>query len=166
MSDAPRHPDMPHPDSHLHPVAAPCGRRFAEELLSGFLDGALTQGDGQRVQVHLEDCAECRAHLREMSELREVTMSTRFAMPADDQWDERPRGPVSLWSRRLGWLLVVAWLVGIAAFVLWEIAVGPQSLLEKTLVFGGLTGALLLFVSILADRLRTLPGDRYRGVSR
>ena len=27
------------PDSRLHPVVAPCGRRFAEELLSGYLDG-------------------------------------------------------------------------------------------------------------------------------
>ena len=154
------------PDSPLHPVVAPCGRRFAEELLSGYLDGALTQGDEQRVRLHVEDCAECRARVREMSELREVTMSTRFAVPTDDQWDERPRGTLSLWSRRLGWVLVVAWLLGITAFVLWEIAVGPQGLLEKTLVFGGLTGALLLFVSILVDRLRTLPGDRYRGVSR
>ena len=39
----------------------PCGRTFDGALLSGFLDGALTQADEQRVRVHLEDCETCRA---------------------------------------------------------------------------------------------------------
>jgi len=145
---------------------APCGRRFAEELLSGYLDGALTQGDAQRVRLHLEDCSECRARVHEMSDLREVTMSTRFEVPADDQWDERPRGALSRASRGLGWVLLVAWAVAVAGFALWQLATGPEGLLEKTLVFGGASGAVLLFLSILADRLRTLAGDRYRGVSK
>ena len=145
---------------------APCGRRFAEELLSGYLDRALTQGDEQRVRLHLEDCPECRTRVREMSDLREITMSTRFEVPADDQWDERPRGGVSRWSRGLGWLLLIVWIVAVAGFAFWQVATGPESLLVKTLVFGGVSGVVLLFLSILVDRLRTLPGDRYRGVSK
>ena len=142
----------------------PCGRRFHEELLSGYLDGALTQGDTQRVRLHLEDCPDCRARFQEMTDLREATMTTRFALPADDQWDETPRGVVSLWSRRLGWALVVTWAVGLACFLLWQIAAGPESLLEKTLVFGGILGVALLFISVLSDRLRAIPTDRYTNV--
>ena len=87
-----------------------------------------------------------------------------FALPADDQWDETPRGVFSLWSRRLGWALVVTWAVGLACFLLWQIAAGPESLLEKTLVFGGLLGVALLFISVLSDRLRAIPTDRYTNV--
>jgi len=159
--------DRPTPLPSVPPTdPAPCGRRFAEELLSGWLDGALTQGDEQRVRLHLEDCTECRARVREMSELREVTMSTRFEVPADDQWDERPRGAVSRWSRGLGWLLLIVWIAAVAGYAAWQVVTGPESLLEKTLFFGGASGVVLLFLSILVDRLRTLPGDRYRGVSK
>jgi len=144
--------------------AASCGRRFDEELLSGYLDGALTQGERQRVRLHLEDCPACRAELAEMTDLREAAMSTRFALPADDQWNEAPRGAVSRLSRGTGWLLVVVWIVAVAGFALWELATGPASLVEKLLVFAGLSGAALLFVSVLVDRLRTWPVDRYRRV--
>lgn len=150
----------------LEPTHPPCGRRFAEELLSGYLDGALTQGDEQRVRLHLEDCAECRARVEEMSQLREVIMTTRFQTPDDDQWDESPRGAASRLSRGAGWLLVAVWLICVTCFVLWEVATGPQGLFEKSLVFSGLLGLALLFVSVLLDRLRVMPGDRYRGVEK
>jgi len=148
------------------PAHPPCGRRFAEELLSGYLDGALTQGDEQRVRLHLEDCAECRARVEEMTQLREVIMTTRFQTPDDDQWDETPRGAASRLTRSAGWLLVAAWLACMTCFVLWEVATGPQGWFEKSLVFGGLLGLALLFVSVLLDRLRVMPGDRYRGVQK
>lgn len=151
------------PRESTHP---PCGRRFAEELLSGYLDGALTQGDEQRVRLHLEDCSECRARVEEMSQLREVIMTTRFQTPADDQWDETPRSVASRFTRSAGWLLAGVWLVGVTGFVLWGVATGPQGWFEKSLVFGGLLGLALLFVSVLLDRLRVMPGDRYRGVEK
>lgn len=152
------------PSSHRTSAPSPCGRRFDEELLSGYLDHALTQGERQRVRLHLEDCPACRAELQEMTALREAAMTTRFAMPSDDQWNEAPRGAGSLWSRRAGWLLVVVWIAAIAGFALWELATGPAALVEKLFVFAGLTGAALLFVSVLVDRLRTWPLDRYRRV--
>jgi len=37
-----------------------------EPLLSGYLDGELTQGDRQRVELILEDCAECARVFDEM----------------------------------------------------------------------------------------------------
>ena len=49
--------------------------RQIDEMLSGYLDGELTQGDRQRVQLHLESCAKCRTAFDEMAELR-VRMST------------------------------------------------------------------------------------------
>ncbi|HEX2253197.1 MAG TPA: zf-HC2 domain-containing protein [Thermoanaerobaculia bacterium] len=151
--------EAPRPD-------APCGRRFPEELLSGFLDGVLTQSDQQRVRLHLEDCPSCRAQVAELAGLREAALTTRFVLPADDQWDERPRTGWSRLARRTGFTLLVLWFLAVAAAGLWGLATGPASVLEKVMVLGGLAAAALLFASVLADRLRTLPGDRYRGVQK
>ena len=63
-----------------------CGRTFDDALLSGYLDHALTQADEQRVRIHLEDCATCRMQMAQLAQLREVTMSTEFNVPSDDQW--------------------------------------------------------------------------------
>jgi len=147
-------------------VTEQCGRSFEEALLSGYVDHALTQGDDQRVRVHLEDCEVCRRTVREIRELREVTMTTHFELPPDDQWREGPRGGLSVLSRGLGWIVLLVWGVGLLGFVLGQVWNGPGSLLEKLLAFGGLLGFGLLFTSVLIDRLRAARTDRYREVER
>lgn len=144
----------------------PCGRRFPEEMLSGYLDGALTQGDEQRVRLHLEDCPACRGELAELAELREAARTTRFVTPADEAWDERPHGAASRLLHGGGWVLLVAWLVAIAGYALWQVAVDTRPTLEKLALFAGLAGGVMLLASVALDRLRELPGDRYRRLKR
>jgi predicted anti-sigma-YlaC factor YlaD len=143
-----------------------CGRPFAEDLLTGYLDGVLTQADDQRVRLHLEECAACRRLTNEMHKTREATMTTRFQLPADDQWDERPRGLVSRMSLGLGWVLLLSWAVGILGLLVGHLWSDAVPLTEKLLLFGGLSGAALLFVSVLIDRLKTMRNDPYRRVER
>lgn len=141
-----------------------CPTAFDDALLSGYIDRELTQADAQRVRLHLEDCATCRAILDELAGLRKASRSTPFVPVPDDQWNERPRGTLSLFARRLGWVIVVAWLVTLAAVGVWELLVSPGSLGLKLLAAAAVGGPALLFVSVLVDRLRTLPTDRYRSV--
>ncbi len=143
-----------------------CGRSFDEALLTGFVDGALTQADEQRVRIHLEDCSECRTTVEDLQENREVTMTSRFETPPDDSWDERPRGLLSGLSFGIGWLMILAWAAVMASFALWQIFTGPENLLVKLMIFGGLSGFALLLLSVLIDRLKVLPTDRYRGVKK
>ena len=42
-----------------------------DELLSGHLDGELTQGARQRVDVHVDGCARCAARLEELKAVRD-----------------------------------------------------------------------------------------------
>lgn len=65
---------------------------FDEAILSGYLDGELTQGDEQRVRLHIEHCAGCGIVIDELRKLREATMNSNFQVPDDTQWDETPRG--------------------------------------------------------------------------
>ncbi|MBN2431737.1 MAG: hypothetical protein JXQ27_09690 [Acidobacteria bacterium] len=84
----------------------------------------------------------------------------------DNQWDERPVGMTGATTRTLGWLFLVVWAVGCSGYGLWQLAVSPEGLFEKLLVFGGLTGVGLLFVSVLVDRIRRAKTDRYKEVRR
>ena len=143
-----------------------CPHSFDQSLLSGFLDGELRQYDEQKVRNHLEDCEICRSELEHMSELREVAISTRFHLPGDNQWSEAPRGPLSRGFLSLGWILVVAWAVVFGGFTLWQIWHSSANLLEKLLIFGGISGFALLFLSVLLDRLATARTDPYREVEK
>jgi len=141
-----------------------CPTGFDEALLSGCLDGELTQVEAERVRFHLADCAACRGLYEELRRVREASRSTPFQPPPDDQWDERPRGPLSLVARRVGWVMVVAWLIANAAFASWQLATAPEGLWVKLLIFSCVAGPALLLLSVLVDRLRTLKTDRYRRV--
>jgi anti-sigma factor RsiW len=137
---------------------------FPEELLSGYLDGALTQQEEQQVRLHLQRSTEARALLAELEELRQASRGTRFAPVEDLQWDERPRSALSAATRWLGFAMVALWGVAAVSLAVWQPAPERIAGWERPFVVLGIVGVLCLFFSVLWDRLRDLPGDRYRRV--
>lgn len=144
----------------------PCHNQLDQTLLSGYLDNELTQADEQRVRIHLEDCTGCRSQYEQLEQLREVSMSTQFAEPTDQQWNERPKGSVSAGARSLGWSMAILWLAITLGFGLWQLWQESSSLLERLLAFGGLTAVALIFISVLIDRLQAARNDPYREVQK
>ena len=69
-------------------------------------------------------------------------------------------------ARPLGWIVLIAWLTAVAGFALWQWILSPETLFERVLVAGGVTGFLLLFLSVLLDRIKSYKNDKYRGVKR
>ncbi|MDJ0925868.1 MAG: zf-HC2 domain-containing protein [Acidimicrobiia bacterium] len=139
--------------------------QFDEALLSGYLDGELTQGDAQRVRLHLEGCAACVSTMEQLSTLRETTMNTEFQIPEDTQWDETPRGALSRLFHNFGWLIAAGWVVGLVAYVIWQMATGSESVQwEGVLGFALLLALGLIVLSALLDRLKTRKNDPYRKV--
>ena len=143
-----------------------CQRPFPEELLTGYMDRALTQSEEQQVRLHVESCTSCRQLIDEMSTLREAAASTPFATPAKDEWDELPKTLLSGASRSLGWLILLIWAIALVLFVGWQVATSPGAWTEKALIFGSGTGLSLLLLSAFLDRRRTLRTDRYTRVRR
>lgn len=142
-------------------MSSQCRNDFDQALLSGYLDGVLTQQDSQGVRLHLESCTSCSHLVEELKTTREVTMTSTFATPPDDQWDERPSGGLSRLSFGLGWTILIIWFVAIVGFALGQLWSSPESLAEKLLIFSALTGVTLLLLSVLIDRLKRLGSDRY-----
>jgi anti-sigma factor RsiW len=146
-------------------MSAQCGRRFDEELLSGYVDDALSQGDRQRVDRHLEECPSCRALVDQIAAVHVVARGTRFRVE-DLQWSELPRTGGSRALRRTGWLLLALWGAALASVLAWQLVVAPEPLWHKALILGGVSGIALLGLSVLLDRLHDLKTDRYRRVQR
>jgi anti-sigma factor RsiW len=143
-----------------------CARTFDEALLSGHVDGVLTQADDQRVRLHVEDCAACRRQVEEMQQVREVTMSSRFKMPADDQWSEAPRGAASWLAFGAGWTFLIVWVSIVGGYALWEALTSAGPIGAKLLAFAPASAVALLFLSVLIDRLKAMRTDPYRRVQK
>src|SRR5688572_11990897 len=122
-----------------------CARTFDEALLSGYMDGVLTQADEQRVRVHVEYCAACRRQVEEMQQLREVTMSSRFNVPADDQWSEAPRGTASRLAFGLGWTFLIVWASSVGGYALWEFATSDGQFVCSLRVIAPPSASVLTF---------------------
>jgi len=141
-----------------------CQPAFEESLLSGYVDGELTQADRQRVRLHLEGCADCRRQVEEIRQIRAAAASTPFPVPGDEEWREAPRTAIARWTRVLGWLLVGVSITAAAWLGARSLLEGSGDWLEKALIVTLGSGVLMLFVSVLSDRLRSLKSDRYRRV--
>lgn len=139
---------------------------FSEELLSGYLDGALVQQDEQRVRVHVAGSPEAQKLLDQLRQIREAARETKFLRPPDLQFSERPKSRLSRLSRFFGAWVVGIWLAALIGYTSWEVAVEEGSWLPKVLFFGLFSGLGLLLLSVLLDRLRDSKDDRYRGVEK
>lgn len=136
-------------------------------MLSACLDGELTQGEEQRVRVHLEGCAECRQAYEELARLQQMTRSLHFASPPEDRMKELEKSLMVQAPRRLGWLFVLgglaAWLIYAAVTYVrhWR----PPTAEELIASAVGI-GFVMLLASVIAERVRQLPHDRYRRIEK
>ena len=149
----------------MHTKYEAAGGAHVEALLSGYLDGELTQQQSQRVDVHLGGCAECRDRLSELAGLRRRVAGARLSTMAQDVWRERMDDVAVKASRGLGWVLFLGGLLllagyGASEFVI-DTSLGAGVKLMVSAVYLGL-GAL--FVSVLRQRLIERKTDKYKDV--
>jgi anti-sigma factor RsiW len=135
------------------------------DLLSGFVDGELTQQQRQWVSLHCENCRECRENLDSLRVVRERVAGAGLSEIGEDKWRESMDDSTVQTTRSIGWLLFIAGLlvvgaIGLVGFLFSDdIPIGVKLLLIA--VYGGL--GLLLF-SVLRQRLIERKTDKYKDV--
>ena len=135
------------------------------ELLSGFIDGELTQQDRQRVQIHCEQCATCRDELAQIRSVRSRVGSSRLSETGEDRWRETMEDTTVKATRGIGWLILIGGiLLAVGIFVIEVIGSTTMSITEKLIVGGVYGGLLLLFISVLRQRLIERKTDKYKDV--
>ena len=135
------------------------------ELLSGFVDGELTQQERQRVEVHCSDCDQCESELAELKVLRERIGKSHLNEFGQDVWREMMDDTTVKTTRGIGWLLLGGAALIVAGIGIFEfIFDSSMSFLEKALVGGVYLGVALLFFSVLRQRLIERKTDKYKDV--
>lgn len=135
------------------------------ELLSGYIDGELTQQQRQRVENHCDDCSACATELDELAGLRAAVGASSLSQYGEDTWRETMSDTTAQTSRGIGWLLFIGGVlaaagVGIFVFVTEPAIEWPIKLITVA-IYGGLA---LLFISVLRQRLIEQKTDKYKDV--
>jgi len=135
------------------------------ELLSGLVDGELTQQDRQRVLLHCEQCPVCSQNLAELQALRVRIGKARLSTIGEDTWRETMNDSMVQTSKGVGWILLIIGLAMALAAALHVFFFSPDmSLWEKFMVFAIYGGLAVLLFSVLRQRFIERKTDKYKDV--
>jgi len=135
------------------------------ELVSGYIDGELTQQQRQRVELHCDSCAACRQELEDLKRLRDDVGKSRLSEFGEDKWRETMDDPAVKVSRGIGWLFLIGGALAIGGIVLYSFVTDPTLELHMKLIIGAIYGGLaVLFISVLRQRLIERKTDKYKDV--
>ena len=136
-----------------------------EELLTGYLDGELTQQESQRVAVHIEQCEDCRKTLRQLQQLQQAVQETQYPNLEQEKLETMMNDLTSKSLQGIAWFALSAGLAMIIAFAVYAFWIDTgmpwYHKLAMSLIWGGGIG---LFVSVLRQRLIARKTDKYRRV--
>jgi anti-sigma factor RsiW len=138
------------------------------DLLSGYVDHELTQQQAQRVQVHLDTCAECKRLHADLKNMKEQLRQLSYPISDEDMLAKLEKDLFASTTRNFGWILLIvgalfAAVGGTVAFFMFLAAPDVPVLVK---LFNGLfvLGGIALFVSVARERLMTYKKDKYRNV--
>jgi hypothetical protein len=135
------------------------------ELLSGYIDGELTQQDRQRVEVHCDACSMCSNERDELTALRRDMGKLNLRTIGEDTWRENMNDVTVRTSRGIGWLLFIGGILIAAGIGLVALVTEPSISTKEKLLIGAIYGGLaLLFISVLRQRLIERKTDKYKDV--
>ena len=141
------------------------------KLMMGAVDNELTSTEIESLNRHLESCSSCFREYNSFKELGKVTEKMKILMPEDKFWDGYWEGIYRRMERSAGWLLFSIGALILILFGAFEVSREffwnpeiPLILKLGCAVLG--TGAIVLLVSALRERLYAECHQRYRDVRR
>ena len=134
-------------------------------MLSAYLDGELTQADNQRVRLYLEDNEEARLAFEELRQVQQLTSEIRFPGPSEEFMESLENRMSVRAPLRFGWTLILAGLAALLIYAAVLVIRNPHWPTWPEVFLGAVVvGLVLLFLSVLRQRLLERPHDRYRNV--
>ena len=142
-----------------------------KELMMGYLDDELDEGQSKALEAHLAGCKECSGELEEFRKLKQITEGVTLAEPEDRLWEQYWGGVYNRTERSFGWILFGVsgiLLLMYAGFKCIEAIVKDPTVgvLLKAGLLALIAGAAILLVSVARERLYFRKRDRYKDVRR
>ena len=140
-----------------------------EALLSGYVDGELTQGDRQRVEVIMEDCQNCAKTFEEMKKLHGEIGGIEYEHMTEGERLKAAKDPVAETGASLGQVLVIGGFIifygSLIYLSLKEMLSSPDTpMLMKIGLPAIFLGFGVLLTSVIIDRIKASKTDPYKDV--
>jgi len=139
--------------------------------LSGYIDDELSTDERRDFEAHLTGCTECRKELDSFRKLKEVTGAMKYADIPEQVWEGYWADIYRRLERGLGWVFISIGVIVILSFgcfhLLNDFFLNPdEPVLLKIGIGFGIIGVIILFVSLIRERLFASKRDRYDEVER
>ena len=137
-----------------------------DRMAGAYLDGELSGEERRRFEEHLAACDACTRELAELKRLTEDLNMMRFKEPGDEELERYWAGVYNRLERGIGWVLLsvgaILTLCYGAFTVIEEMIRDPAiSVILKVGVCALIAGLVVLFMSLLRERLVVRKVDRY-----
>ena len=137
-----------------------------EEKLSGYLDNELTQQDNQFVTVHIQSCENCQKTYSDLLDMQSEIREIKTDGGEEAALEKIMNDLSSKQSQQWGWvLIIIAAAIVIAVSVFQFIFNNGNSLYENIIIILFGVGGLLLFVSVIKQRIIAAKSDKYKDIN-
>ncbi len=140
--------------------------QYYKNLLMGFMDDELSKKDKESLGIHLKGCPECREELKEFNKIKGVMKNMKYKEPPDEAWQRYWSKIYNRLERGLGWILTS---IGAMILLFYGGYKAVESLIKdpalavflKVAILVLIAGIVILFVSVLRERIFTFKKDKY-----
>ena len=136
------------------------------DLLTGYVDGELSDDQRRQVENHLSQCDDCSRQLDELVSIKERLTMIKFKEPSDRELKRYWSGIYNRLERGAGWILVSLGAIIVLSLgaieMIKEMLGDPEVPLLLTIgVVSLIIGGVTLFVSVFRERLSVKKTDKY-----
>jgi len=143
-------------------------QRSCEEisvLISGYIDGELDRESREKVEQHLAECAACQREAAQFRRMTEVADTMKFRDPPDEVWKTYWQGVYNRLERGTGWVIFAIGLAVLVAYGIYEFVTDPGvAALVKVLIAAPIVGLVVLFISVLREKMAVNRYDKYKDI--
>ena len=138
---------------------------YCSELLSGYLDGELTQQQSQKISLHLKTCESCQKMLDELEQLKQLVNQKDNPKLEIEKIEAIMNDSISSTTQKVGWAVL---LIAMSIALIFSTVVffgNEQISLTEKLFTGLFWGSLLgIFLSVVRQQWLARKNDKYKGV--
>ena len=142
-----------------------------KELLTAYADGELDEELYREVEKRLTESEELQQELESIKKVKNLTSQMQLVQPEEEVWNMYWNLVYNQIERGIGWILLSVGAIILLSFGAFhfvrDFLLDPEPhLIMKIGVSAAILGVIILFVSVLRERLFIRKRDRYKEIVR
>ena len=142
-----------------------------KELLTAYADGELDEELYREVEKRLTESEELQQELESIKKVKNLTSQMQLVQPEEEVWNMYWNLVYNQIERGIGWILLSVGAINLLSFGAFhfvrDFLLDPEPhLIMKIGVSAAILGVIILFVSVLRERLFIRKRDRYKEIVR